>query len=857
VVRLTNNAESNQVKLVHSRRRLAAAVNVCCCPVVRKIVYYLITITVLCASHAHLAAQEVTSEATPATSLPEAPGGVGYPTAVVLPAPGGGVTATVTSSGPQSKTGNVLAADGDVVVVYVDRRVEADHIEYDTETGELTATGHLKVSGGRNHENISASHATLNLQTETGQLYDVSGSVGVKRTASNKIYTDGDAFIFTGRMVVKNGPEDYDVFDGTVTSCQMAKPDWLLSADRISVKDDKARASKSVFRLMNVPLLFLPYVTQPVNSKQRQSGILIPVISNSSTKGIVLGEEVYWAINRSTDLTAGTEYFSSRGWSPSAGFRYRGNGNDFAKAKFRALFDRGYYSDGVYTNQGGQDVTFVGRHDFSEQTRVAADMEYLSSYVYREAFTSNFNQAVSTDILSIAYAVHEANGYSIVAGADRYQGLKQIPTSTTPGEQVRIFHVPAVEVSTTDHELGTTGLQWSFDTSADGLKRVQPSFATGGITERIDLHPQLSYTLAGWGWFARSSLGLRDTFYSRSRIPSNSIGGPPIESDDTLNRADVEVNLDIRPPVIERTFTSKFVEKFFRGDVKHTIEPEVTYRYVNGISNFLNVLRFDDVDVAADTNELEYGVTQRLFRRARRTKPCTIVRPDLAPPAEKQDDEETPDLTSGCGPRQWISWRLTQKYFYDQLFGGAVVRGRRNVFDTTLNLSGIAFLTEPRAISPLISRLKMRLSDKTDFEWDFDLDTGAKKFTSNNFIADVHEGNVFGGLSYARLNAPGRSYVEGVTSAVADFSQLRVLMGYGGPTKLGLGLAASANLDLKQSSLQYGALQGSYNWDCCGFSVEYRKYELGSVRNESVERFSFTLKNIGTAGNLKRADRLY
>jgi LPS-assembly protein len=201
---------------------------------------------------------------------------------------------------------------------------------------------------------------------------------------------------------------------------------------------------------------------------------------------------------------------------------------------------------------------------------------------------------------------------------------------------------------------------------------------------------------------------------------------------------------------------------------------------------------------------------------------------------------------------------LTQKSFFDQLFGGAVLRGRRNVFDTTLNLSGIAFLTEPRAISPLISRLGVRLSDKTDFEWDFDFDTGAKKFTSNNVVIDVHEGNIFSGLSYARLNAPGRSYVEGVASAVADFSQLRVLLGYGAPTKLGLGIAASANLDLNQgSALQYGALQGSYNWDCCGFSVEYRKYDLGSVRDESVERFSFTLKNIGTAGNLKRADRLF
>ena len=58
-------------------------------------------------------------------------------------------------------------------------------------------------------------------------------------------------------------------------------------------------------------------------------------------------------------------------------------------------------------------------------------------------------------------------------------------------------------------------------------------------------------------------------------------------------------------------------------------------------------------------------------------------------------------------------------------------------------------------------------------------------------------------------------------------------------------------------SLQYAALQTSYNWNCCGISVEYRKYELGSVRNENAYRFNFTLANIGTAGNLRRAERLF
>jgi len=129
-------------------------------------------------------------------------------------------------------------------------------------------------------------------------------------------------------------------------------------------------------------------------------------------------------------------------------------------------------------------------------------------------------------------------------------------------------------------------------------------------------------------------------------------------------------------------------------------------------------------------------------------------------------------------------------------------------------------------------------------------------------LVDLHEGNVFSGLSYARLNAPGRFYTEGVSSAVSNFSQLRLLLGYGSPYRAGFGIAAKVGLDLNQNTanaglVQYGALQTSYNWNCCGLSVEYRKYELGSVRNESVERFNFTLVNIGTAGNLRRAVSLF
>lgn len=835
-------------------------------------VYLLITITLVAASHPHLLAQQVTTLATPPPNLPDAPGAVRYPAAEVVPGDDR-TTVIIESAGPQTKVGSLYTLDDEVVITYRDRLVKADHMEYNTDTGELTATGHLHVSGGPNHEDITASHGTMNLIRQTARFYDVAGSVGLKNTGHGTTYANSNPYLFTGRMVVRTGPQDYEIYEGTLTTCQLPNPDWMLYSGKFTVNNEKAKAQSSVFRIMNIPLLYLPYVTQPTGAGQRQSGFMIPIPGYSSTKGFTFGEQYYWAINRSTDLTVGAQYYSLRGWEQSASFRYRGLDNDFAKAHYSGLLDRGITTNGVYLNQGGQDVTFSGRHDFNPATRIVGDAEYLSSYAYRLAFGENFSLAVSSDILSIAYGIHEAGGYAESARADRYQGLKMAAVAATPTtpaipeEQVRIFHAPSLDFNSTEHEIGRSGLQWSMGTSFAGLSRVQPNFSTGGLTARLDIHPEISYPLSFGGWRLRPSVAFRDTAYNRSRQAPAIPGGPPTELPIALNRMDVETAVDLRPPVIERTFDSAKVEKIFGYDVRHTIEPEITYRYVAGIDNFSSVLRFDDVDVASDTNELQYGVTQRLFLRPVKFRPC-IEKPANADRKEDFDEdggrvyakEHSSDSRPVCGSRELITWRLAQKYFFDERFGGAVVNGRRNIFDTTLNFSGIAFLTEPRAIAPLVSRLRVRTSEHLDVEWDFDLDTGAKKFTSNNLLLDVHENNIFAGLSYAKLNAPGRFFTEGVSSSVSKFNQLRLLLGYGSPTKAGLGVAASVGLDLNAGDsglVQYGELQGSYNWNCCGFSVEVRKYELGAVRNETSERFNFTLLNIGTAGNLRRAASLF
>ncbi len=866
-----------------------------------RLVLLFITIISALANHRVLHAQQVASKAPPASTdaaLSDLPVAVPYST-------NSDADLLTLDSDTQSRHGDLYRLEGSVVIAYRGRTVHADRITYDDATGDLIVEGHVVITGGDNDEYIQASHGTFNLNSQTGRFYDVSGSVGLHGAARRDTYSTPNPFLFSGRLVVKTGPQDYDVYDGKVTSCLLPNPDWQLTAEHFSLDADKARAYKSTFRLLNIPILFLPYVTHPIDSEARQSGVLTPVISQSSTKGFVFGEEVYLVLGRSADLTVGSQYFSARGVSESATFRYRGLGYDFLNAHVSALQDRGISLNNILTNQGGQDVTVAFRRKLTSHTRFVGDTEYLSSYVYREAFNENFNQAVSSDITSIVYAVHQRNGFSTDVRADRYQSLKRVPVGVQPGQQVRIFHAPAFDFTAVDHRLPGTPLLWSFDSSIAGLKRTQPNFVSSGIIERVDLRPEISLPLSGGGWHTLSSIAVRETFYSRSRVASNLAGQPPIELTQSTNRASLDMQVDLRAPAVVRDFhPPAFLAKLFGPELRHTVEPELVYRNTRGIDNFLSVLRFDDVDIASNTNELEYGVTQRLFARrhlAGSLPTCAVVaaaNPPSVNPAQAPEVVPDSELDSASGldangipmadappvptssharhappcpsvaPRQqeWITWKLAQKHFFDPNFGGAIINKRRNIFDATLSLSGIAFLTEARDISPLISRLRVRTSSHTDIEWDFDLDTGAKKFTSSNIFVDVHEGPIFGAVSYARLNAPGRFFTETIdtnglgkltSSAISDFSQMRVLLGYGNSSKPGLSMAANANLDLNLGSLQYLSAQTGYNWNCCGLSIEYRKYQLGSVRNEGAYRFNFTLANIGTAGNLRKAERLF
>jgi len=514
-------------------------------------------------------------------------------------------------------------------------------------------------------------------------------------------------------------------------------------------------------------------------------------------------------------------------------------------------------------------------------------VDYLSSFVFRIAFTEVYSQAVNSEVKSQIFLSNTTKGFHYNLLTERYQNYEVCNPDNpqqagqcgtlTQTELIRILHTPSFFLSGEERQIPKTPFYWSFQSSAEGLQRrdlrvqsedpLLQGFRTAALVGRFDFAPSLSMPFQWKGWSARPELTLRDTAYTQTQLlhPALVDGTIPTSAEDKLlNRKSLEASFELRPPALSRVFEKPWLGRKW----KHVIEPRMRYDYVTGVDNFTNIIRFDASDILSNTNNVEYSVVNRIY--AKRVRPedqqkdCEQQGMDSltiggAPPSSALPWESSGASAAqpcAAGPREVLTWEIGQKYYFDPTFGHALVLGQRNVFASTNDFTGIGFLSDMRRFSPIISRLRVETSPRTNTEWDLDYDFKTGRINASTALVNYHYGlfTVGGGDAFLRVN----DLTQGqVVPGQRDFHQFRFLFGYGQPQKRGFSGASSFGFDHNQKFLQYSTAQLTYNWDCCGVSVEYRRFALGLVRNENQFRFAFSLANVGAFGNLKRHERLY
>lgn len=688
--------------------------------------------------------------------------------------------------------------------------IKADEIDYNDDTGEVQARGHVHFEHFTRGEKVDCDRIEYNIDDQTGKFYDPVGTAPPQIQARPGILTTQNPYYFHGRWAERL-EDKYVLHDGELTDCTMPNPWWQLKGPRFDViPGDHAVAHRAWFYLHGHRLLYVPWFYKSLKKEPRRSGFLIPEVGNSSLHGPMVGFGYFWAINRSYDLTYKPTFYTNAGLANFAEMR--------GKVSQTTDFDLNVF--GIKSTQpenvvsSGVRVRFLGESDLGDGWQARASIDYLSSFAFLQQFTQSFSEAVFSETHSVAYVSKHFSDFGVNFVTDRTVNFE----STKPGDTVEIRKLPSAEFSEREHELDFQKwpIWFGFDSSAGLLDRGLPGFRTAQFVDRLDFAPHVTTAFRWHDIQLTPTFGVRETEYGQS-VANGFVSGQDIL------RSSRDVTAVLSLPGLERIFKAP---SWMGEKVKHVIEPKITYKYVTGIDeNFTRVIRFDELDLLTNTNQLEYSLTNRLLA--------------------KDKNGNVSDF---------LTWEVRWDRYFDPTFGGAVQycggagqpACQRNVIASELALTGFEFLDQPRTYSPVTSEL--RVQSRVNLEWRTDYDPLTLRFINNSFSVDGRIQKYFFGAGQALIR------VNPVLLPPAD--QVSFMFGYGNLNSRGWNYRFDMHYDYRAGMLQYWQAYVTYNTDCCGISVQYRRFSVG-IRDDSQIEVAFAVSNVGTFGTLKRQERVF
>lgn len=693
-----------------------------------------------------------------------------------------------------------------VVIESTEMLLRADEIDYNTVTHDADARGHVHFEHFAEGEVMDCDHAEYNLDDETGKFYVVSGTSPARIQARPGLLTTSNPFYFQGKWAQRLS-DRYILYQGVVTDCKLPSAWWVLRAPVFDIiPGDRAIAHHSVLRLKRFPILYTPIFYKSLERSPRKSGIVNPHLGNNSRRGKMIGIGYYWAINRSYDLLYDTEYFSQRGFAHDVSFRGKVNESTSFNFSLYGVNDRGIEVNNTLQKAPGYLFSVTGRSDLGHGWLAQGELNYLSSFLFRQTFSESFHEGIFAESHSVGVLSKHWSTFGLNVVGDRVENFQ----STLPNDKIVIRKLPEFEFLSRERGMRLWNIPFwvAFDSSGGLVDRSQPQFQSRQFVPRTDFEPRVMTALRWKGIDLIPSFSLRETYYGSS-VQNGAITGT-----DVL-RSSREISVDLVFPSLARVFQAP---KWAGVDkIKHVIEPRARYRYITGIDDFEKIIRFDQTDILANTNQVDLTLINRLYTKSK--------------------DGQVNEV---------VTWELSQSRYFDPTFGGAVVPGQRNVVQSSAELTGYAFLDGPRNYSPVVSAL--RVNYKVDLEWRADFDPLHGSLMDSGFTASMGFSNYYFSV--------GHNQVHSVPVLSPSYDQFVVSGRVGNDNRRGWNAGFQVFYDYNKDILQSANTQVTYNTDCCGFSVQFRRSAFG-IRNDNQFRVAFALSNIGTFGTLKRQERIF
>ena len=203
----------------------------------------------------------------------------------------------------------IYRADGNATLTHDGMRLRANSLLFNSKTQQMQGVGDVAFT--HNQNTVFASEIEFDLATGRGIL------------SEGKLFLEEDNYTLSGKRFTRLPPNRYLLQEASFTPCDCPDhPDWRIKASQIHVTlDQYLTAKNTVFYLKERPVFVLPYFIYPVITS-RQTGLLIPQMGYSRTRGLRYGQELFLAFADHHDATLSVDWRDKTGSGGGLEYRY-------------------------------------------------------------------------------------------------------------------------------------------------------------------------------------------------------------------------------------------------------------------------------------------------------------------------------------------------------------------------------------------------------------------------------------------------------------------------------------------------------------------------------------------------------
>jgi len=657
-------------------------------------------------------------------------------------------------------------------------RIQADTLDLidepkpdGTSAQRIEAKGNVVFMSGQ--ERISGE--TLRLDLDSGQ--------GLFTKASGYLQPD---VLFEAESIERVDSDTYRLKGASFTSCTQPNPRWQFRAHSATVDIDKRiKATMVGLRIKGAPTpLILPYFQFPINPDKRSTGILLPRYGSSTLKGREIGLGFFWAMGRSMDQTLFYDWFSEYGIGLGHEFRF------IRDAASRGSF-RSYFTRPQGSTEFAYDLDWAASQALPHRFKATLSANLYSDLTLRQELQEDFDYA-STRTRRGAAGIQGSVGPAYV----------KLEADTNdiffPGGGIqRKRHLPQLRITQSPKKIGRTGIAFGFDSTAERLSQGDDKLLQS--FSRIDVAPELTRSFSLPFLQVSPRALVRNTRYGASIDESGLVTGPPVD------RRFFEGSVDIRGPKLFKTFSlpgNVYSDKF-----KHTIEPEIFYTFRSTVDTLSSIPNFDFSDYYPGTNQVLYGLTQRIY--AKRPGPTGLpITHEL--------------LNIRVAQTYYVDIEEDQAQFDFNYFSGSSIRGSH--------------------YSPVLVRVQMRPTTDSSISYSTEYNASFHQFPTQGLSVSMRRPRVTLQTGWSRLALVAKDPEARTPIFDTLRASGRVVVW---PERITV--SGSATYDRIDSRLLQYTTKVRYGIQCCGFAVERVAYNT-RFRSENKTTFQIELAGLGSVG---------